>query len=85
MASSRHLPVALLTFAVTLLVASFAEGQVFLSKLPNTTFVVTATLPSGGPFTGLDFLPFITRHPLNCVQCSRRHYDCYGGKQSAEQ
>ena len=52
MASYRHLPVALLVCAAILGVASHVEGQVLFSKLPKS-LVVTATLPGGGPITGL--------------------------------
>ncbi|KAG0608242.1 hypothetical protein M758_8G090600 [Ceratodon purpureus] len=49
MASCHRLFVALFIFAAILEVASYAEGEVLFSKLPNT-LLVTAALPGGGPF-----------------------------------
>ena len=51
MASCHRLFVALFIFAAILGVASYAEGEVLFSKLPNT-LLVTAALPGGGPFPG---------------------------------
>jgi len=52
MAPSWRVSVLSFVLVAILGVASYVEGQVLFSKLPNA-LVVTATLPGGGPISGL--------------------------------